>query len=841
MSSRLFILFLLFLPGAIFAQHDTARQTWPSDSARHIDDSAKHPDDSAERIYDSATTKLFKTADQFGAYVQKRNQTEYSDDTIATKQDEIIGEIRRLTIDAKASLENGLDTTGLTAELSQFEHWYDIAADGVFTNAGTLQTNRNLETSYTIMDELLTRVLRRKSSLDDHYKRLVVLRNKIDSLDKADVLYLFSSDSAAKMRYVKKLVVVSQEIKPIDSGYRQTLSLVSELQTTVNRFVNKVNSSLAQIELFQHQLSGRTFTRESTNLGGAVTYSRPFSSIIDVSIHKGILAIAFYIRNEIGLIILVLFLILATTLFFVSLKRNLRSKNLLATALEEQPVLKYPALSATVIVLNLTQFVFPNPPFVVNLVVWTVSAVFLTIILKDFSTGTSRYVWIALFILFFLAAGDNLILQATRTERWLMLALSLTGVLCCTAILLTGRKKEYKERLVVYFIGFVILMQVASVFANIYGRYNLSKTCLTSGFFNIVIAILFLWTLRSINVSLSLAAKAYDIGERKLFYLNLGQVGGKPRPIFYVILVAGWFVLFSRNFYIHKMIADPFVEFIQDKRTIGAFSFTIGSVILFFLIIYLSALTSRIVSFFMSERYSNTASDKQRKGIGSWLLIIRIFIISTGLLLAFATLGIPMDRLTIILSALGVGIGFGLQTLVNNLVSGLIISFEKPVNVGDFVEIGGRSGTVRSIGFRSSILFIGNGSQVVIPNGDLLNQHLVNWTHDNVYRSVDIAISVAFGTDLGKAIQLLKDLPVKDERVLSIPAPGVIIRQFSSSSIDLQLTFWVRDLQNYGVVRTDILVAIDTAFKENHIEIPYPQQDLHIRSDVREKTHEEGH
>src|SRR5678810_1206209 len=227
---------------------------------------------------------------------------------------------------------------------------------------------------------------------------------------------------------------------------------------------------------------------------------------------------------------------------------------------------------------------------------------------------------------------------------------------------------------------------------------------------------------------------------------------------------------------------------------------------------------------------------RDRGGVGSWLLIIRIAIASIGLLLAFAAMGIPMDRLTIILSALSVGVGFGLQSLVNNLVSGLIISFEKPVSVGDIIEIGGQSGTIKSIGFRSCILSTPVGSDVVIPNGELLNQHLINWTHDNSFRRVDIPLGVAYDTNLEKAIQILRDLPAKDERVLLNPPASVIVLQFSSSAIDVQLSFWVRNIREWAAVKSDIILAIDTAFKENKIRIPLPQQDIHIRSIPQEQA-----
>jgi small-conductance mechanosensitive channel len=411
-----------------------------------------------------------------------------------------------------------------------------------------------------------------------------------------------------------------------------------------------------------------------------------------------------------------------------------------------------------------------------------------------------------------------------------MFGLSIAGILCGSTMIMLGRRRELKEKLIIYFIGFVVLMQIASILANTYGRYNFSKTCLASGFINVILAVLFLWTLRFIIQAFSLGTEAYRNSGKKLFNLNFDRSKRRAPLIFLVLTFIAWFILFARNFYAYRLIADPIKNLVVQKRTIGDFSFTVGSILEFFLVIYLSALLSKVVSFFASATPAEHEGDIEKSGIGSWLLIIRISIISIGLLLAFAAIGIPMDKLTLILSALSVGVGFGLQTLVNNLVSGLIISFEKPVNIGDMVEIGGQSGTVKSIGFRSSIISKPDGADVVIPNGDLLNQHLVNWTHNNSYRCVDLPVSVAYGTNLEKAIQLLKDLPVKDERVLEIPPPNVNIKQFNTSSIDMQLSFWVKNLREFSAVKTDIILAITSAFKENKIEIPFPQQDLHIRT-----------
>ena len=796
-----------------------------------IDSTLQNPvSDSAEIKYDSAKNKLFNHIRQFGDSGRKKNLVDYTEDTIATKQDETIELIKKLTLEAQSYLENGLDTAGLTTELIKIKQWYDITSDGVFTNTGTMQTHRNLETSYKIMRELLTRMVERKSTLDRYYKNLVHLRNTIDSLYQEEILYKFSSDSTVLMRYVERLTVVLQEIQPIDSSLKKTLFSVSDLQPTVNRMVNKLSSSLEQIEAFQKDVSVKQFRRETSNLGGPVKYVRRFGDIIDFSLMKSWLSLIFFVRNEIGKIFLLSILIIACTIFLAILKRNLEEQNLVSENSREQCVLKYPFFSSLVIVLDGFQFAFIDPPFLFTALIWAISGLSLTFILKNVVTRYWMMAWLILFFLFLLASFDGLILQASRPERWLMLALSTGGIVCGTIIILRGRRHQVKERSFVYFIGFVVIMQLASILNNTYGRYNLSKTCLTAGFFSVVLAILFFWTLQFIDQGLSLTARAYNRPGKKLFNINFERVGGRAPAIFYVLLFAGWFVLFARNFYASKIISVPILNFVVQKRTIGEVSFTIGKVFEFFLILYISGMISRVVSFFASDKAAGQGTAARKTGIGSWLLIIRISIITVGILIAFAAVGIPMDRLTIILSALSVGIGFGLQNLVNNLVSGLIISVEKPVSVGDIVEIGPQSGTVKSIGFRSSIITTIAGADVVIPNGEVLNQHLVNWTRESTSRLVDIPVGVAYGTNLEYAIKILEGLPGGDERILKFPKPNVFVRQFSGSSIDMQLTFWVRNITDAVTVKSDILLAIDRAFKENSIKIPLPQQELHISS-----------
>jgi small-conductance mechanosensitive channel len=203
-------------------------------------------------------------------------------------------------------------------------------------------------------------------------------------------------------------------------------------------------------------------------------------------------------------------------------------------------------------------------------------------------------------------------------------------------------------------------------------------------------------------------------------------------------------------------------------------------------------------------------------------------------LLAFAAAGIPMDRLAIILGALSVGIGFGLQSLINNLVSGLILAFEKPINVGDVVEFGGQSGTMKSIGFRSSIITTWEGADVIIPNGNLLNEQMINWTMGNSSRRVEIVTGVAYGTDLEKTKKLLLDLLAADKRITAFPKPSVLIKELNSGAIELRILFWIEHYSTWIQTKSDMIETIDEAFKKEGIKIPNPSQDLNIRSFVSE-------
>lgn len=799
--------------------------------------SAQAPDTASKKIIkDSVKLDFITRMQAFAKKSAKESAGEFEADKADLIQNRTFEEIKRTMQKAKSYLKKGVDTAGTKAQLTDIDRDFKIAGDGVLTKQGTAQTFRNLTASSKIISELLKKVNARKNILDLHRQDLSGFRYELDSLLSLPSLFKFPTDSVALSKYMQEIIVVAKSIHPIDSALKQASNNVQTQLNIVNLESFKLQSALEEIELYQKDMAVNIFKREFENIWGPPQNYRPFHEILSQAMDKGTLTLIFYIQNNIGKLIAIVLLMLIAWVYLRSLKNIYIEKQLLENNFEGQLVLKYPLFSAILIVVNLFQFIFFSPPLILNVILWTLASIMLTFVFKTFITRYWMKVWIIMVFLFLLAAFDNLILQASRSERWFMLIISLFGTIIGTIVSLKGRKEELREKWIVISIGLMALIEAGSTLANLFGRYNLSKTLLISGYLNVVIAILFLWTIRLINEGLYLAFNVYTHQDKKLFYLNFDKVGKKAPLYFYIFLVAGWIILFGRNFAGFEYIAEPLRDFFGNERKLGDYTFSINNLVLFIAIMSISVIVSKIVSFFASDNHlaSDKASNSENKGIGSWILLVRISILGIGLYLAIAAAGIPLDRITIVLGALGVGIGFGLQTLVNNLVSGLILAFEKPVNVGDVVDIDGQGGTMKSIGFRSSVISTWEGADMIMPNGDLLNSHLINWSLGGNRKRMTILIGMAYDSDLQKAKLLLTELLDKDQRVAVKPAPVIQYEQFNNSSIDVRIYFWTKQMKDSFATRSDLIMAITAVFAQNGLVIPFPQQDiyLHKRDDT---------
>ncbi|TNE97708.1 MAG: mechanosensitive ion channel [Deltaproteobacteria bacterium] len=215
---------------------------------------------------------------------------------------------------------------------------------------------------------------------------------------------------------------------------------------------------------------------------------------------------------------------------------------------------------------------------------------------------------------------------------------------------------------------------------------------------------------------------------------------------------------------------------------------------------------------------------------GSISRFTRYAVIIVGALIALDTVGISLSSLAALGAVLMVGIGFGLQNITQNFISGLIILLERPIKVGDKVKVQGVSGKVVEIGARSTLIHTRDDIAIIVPNSQFISEQVVNESFSGEQIRLHLEVGVSYSSDPEVVKGILLEIASEHSMVLSDPAPRVFFKNFGDSSLDFALTIWVRELWHYERIMSDLRFAVMRKFKENHIEIPFPQRDLHLRS-----------
>ncbi len=211
-------------------------------------------------------------------------------------------------------------------------------------------------------------------------------------------------------------------------------------------------------------------------------------------------------------------------------------------------------------------------------------------------------------------------------------------------------------------------------------------------------------------------------------------------------------------------------------------------------------------------------------------VIFHYTVVVLGVFAALAALGISLQNFALIFGALGVGIGFGLQNIVSNFVSGIILLFERPVRVGDMVVVAGEWGVIRKIGLRSTIITSFDNSEQIVPNSDLVSEKVTNWTLSDKCARVVSKVGVAYGSDVSLVLEILDRVGREHPATIAEPPTQVIFIGFGESSLDFELRSWVANAEDRIWVRSDLYRRVEAAFAEAGVEIPFPQRDLHLRS-----------
>jgi potassium efflux system protein len=413
----------------------------------------------------------------------------------------------------------------------------------------------------------------------------------------------------------------------------------------------------------------------------------------------------------------------------------------------------------------------------------------LTILFKKVWSSKAFRNWLLLVALFVMFSFMDLFFEVSRIQRCIFILVNLASIRFGLAYLKTIQEEMYIKGLLKYAKILFLTLNILAVIFNVFGRVSLAHTLSLAAVIALTQVIALSVFLKIILEMITLQIYAIRIrrGIVKIFdFRNLEKNLKKP---FMLLIVYLWIIVIASNLNLSNIFYDSISSLLTTQNKIGNFSFTVGNILLFLLIVWIAHIIQKYVAYFFGEiddEDEETINKKQH----SKLLITRLLLLILGYLLAISAAGIPLDKITIVLGALGVGVGLGLQNIVNNFVSGVILIFDKPIQIGDVIDVGSQSGRVKTIGLRTTKIDTSNGAEVIVPNGNILSQNIVNWTYTNNSKLVDMSFTLQgeISQEQIKAtiVSSIKEIPT----IYSEKEPRLFYNFISDTKYQLKIQFW---------------------------------------------------
>jgi len=744
--------------------------------------------------------------------------------------------------DTEADLSSDQITAAIETELSAVTREIDarLADDSrALSPSPSLDTLRGLEAGWQKIDDTLTtweRDLRASASRLE--REIVELARRADTWEQT--LALAQGEGGTPPEVLQRIEAVIAATRQTRAAVERRRAQALALQNRVVGQSARVAEALASISQARELAVNRLFVRDSPPVWSREVRARAGQSLLvegRSSLREQLTALGAYAGRRAGSFFLhaVLILLLVAALYWV--RRRVKPW------VGEEPSVKHAALvferpvaAAFVLSILAVGWIYPQAPRLWEAVLGAVALIPTIIILRRLVEPRLFPVLNALVVFNFVdllrTAGASLPI----TSRFLFLAEMLAGILFLTWFIKSARSSPAPEgetdrfwKTVRAAAGAALAGFVVAFVANALGYVSLAtlagNALLGSAYLAVILyaaariadgLIMFALRVRPLNL-LGMVRENRPLFRRR--------VRGALRALAFLIWLLVTLEMLSLRQPLFRLIRDV----LTARLVVGSLEISLGNVLAFAVTVWAAFLLSRFVRFVLEEDiYPRLTLARGVPYAVSTMLNYAILVV--GFFLAVAAMGIDMTRFTILAGAFGVGLGFGLQNIFNNFVSGLIVLFERPVKVGDSIQMSEASGVVKRIGIRASVISAWNGSDVIVPNGKLISESVTNWTLLSGRRGIAIKVGVAYGTDPGRVIELLKGVAAAHELVAADPQPEAIMIEFGADSLNFELRAWTYHNKEWEQVRSDLAIAVNSVFAAEGISMPYPQRDLHLRS-----------
>jgi potassium-dependent mechanosensitive channel len=743
-------------------------------------------------------------------------------DTSSAKAINRIQEMNGTLNDFNDVVERGYDSSDITESLPQYERRIKYY-QGNFANQNNNLNLSRLSAIEGSLDDMSDDLKEWQTSLLAYYTELVGMNAQMRSILVDSGIQSLPTDTTLRILYLRQLNELKRRLHGTDTVTKKNLLRIDLLQSKVSNDYLATIALQKQIKSLVKAYRKKAFSKESGYLLEGPSHDssvNTVSSILHSSFQRNSWQLNSYLAGNWDKYIFAL-----PIFFFFFLWTFLNIKKVKRTNPAFLSTLKYiqalPLLASLVIVFVIAPyFDLQHPPTVYLEFVQSLLVITLTLLLAKKWPRKLFYFWLVFIVAFAFFAVKMLMSNSTYWIRLFTFFVTVASVIF--GLVFFKQIKKYPEFFPGYFkfiTGLYIFLNAVAACCNFYGRATLAHIFETTAIANFIEAIGLIIFIQIFLEAVKLQLEADKKSTRFTAYLDYQNVELRLRRLLTVVAGIFWIINLTQNLNVFDAAYDYISDFLDAERTVGNTSFTFGSIVIFFFVIWIANFFQKYIGYFFGDTGNDDILPEKKSKLGTSILLVRLLILTAGFFLGILASGIPLDKVTIVIGALGVGIGLGLQNIVNNLVSGVILAIERPIQVGDIIDIGSTTGRVKEIGIRSSRIVTPDGAEIIVPNGDMLSQKLTNWTLNNSHLRVELDIKLADGSNLSRAKEIISDVLKKNEGVMEIPEPQLLFKNINQTGADLQVLFWANDINKWVQLKSDILQQVFESCRSENINI----------------------
>ena len=489
------------------------------------------------------------------------------------------------------------------------------------------------------------------------------------------------------------------------------------------------------------------------------------------------------------------------------------------------PVFDLPVSTAITLSFLITGSIYALAPFLLRAILGATLLIPTALILRRLVDRTLFPIVNALLVFYFV---DQLRLMTASLPLWgrfIFGAEMLAGIVFLSWLLRsrhsptvgTDTTKPFARSIrVAAQIGLVVFS--VTLLANFFGYVNFANFLGNGVLRSAYVGAALYTALRIVEGLIIIALRVRPLGLARAVRLNRPMLQRRIFGVAKFLAVVYWLSFVLGFFALRTPLITGGEEVLRANLTIGSLSISLGQILVFMATIWASFAASTFLRFLLDEDVYHRW--KLARGIPQAIsTMVHYTVLLVGFFIGLAALGVDLTKVTILAGAFTVGIGFGLQTVINNFVCGLILLFERPIKVGDVIQVDADIGEVRRIGIRACVIRTTDGSEVIIPNGTIIANKVTNWTLSDRYRAVEVPVTVARGAPPQRVIELLKRVAADHPGVTKQPAPQAYVVNFAPGSVSFQLRAWSDQYEDWVQVRSDLSVAVDDALARENITV----------------------